>query len=87
MNSVRTKINQKIIAECEQEKATLLERGARAQAEVVSRRGQVDTMSTRLSSLARLHKTLVGNHGHAAASIDTLRAQLAAISKLVGAKT
>ena len=76
-----------IIAECEQEKAALLERGARAQAEVVSRRGQVDTMSTRLSSLARLHKTLVGNHGHAAASLDTLRAQLAAISKLVGAKT
>ena len=87
LNSVRAKINQKIIAECEQEKAALLERGARAQAEVSARRGQVDTMSTRLSSLARLHKTLVGNHGHAAASLDTLRAQLAAISKLVGAKT
>ena len=87
LNSVRSKINQKIIADCEQEKAALLERGARAQAEVSARRGQVDTMSTRLSSLARLHKTLVGNHGHAAASLDTLRAQLAAISKLVGAKT
>jgi len=77
----------KFTSDCEQEKAALLERGARAQAEVSARRGQVDTMSTRLSSLARLHKTLVGNHGHAAASLDTLRAQLAAISKLVGAKT
>ena len=70
-------------SECDQEKCSLLERQTRAQAEVGVRRGQVDNMSTRLSSLARLHKTLVGNHGHSAASLDTLRAQLVAISKFV----
>ena len=43
----------------------------------------MDTISTRLSSLARLHKTLVGNHGHTAASLDSLRTQLVAISKIV----
>ena len=48
-----------MFADCDMEKAALSERGARAQAEVGARRGQVDTISTRLSSLARLHKTLV----------------------------
>ena len=43
---------------------------------MLARRRQVDTLSTRLSSLARLHKTLVGNQQHSLASLDTLRAQL-----------
>ena len=51
----------------------------------MTKRGQVDNLSTRLSSLARLHKTLVGNHSHTASSLDSLRSQLVAISKLVSA--
>ena len=72
-----------LFAECELEKASLSERQARAQSEVTLRRGQVDTISTRLSSLARLHKTLVGNQAHTQASLETLRTQLVAISKFV----
>jgi len=73
----------KFTAECDLEKASLSERQARAQSEVTLRRGQVDTISTRLSSLARLHKTLVGNQAHTQASLETLRTQLVAISKFV----
>ena len=72
-----------LFAECDLEKASLSERQARAQAEVTLRRGQVDTISTRLSSLARLHKTLVGNQAHTQGSLETLRTQLVAISKFV----
>ena len=72
-----------LFSDCEAEKSLLQERQSRAQAEVVARRGQVDNLSTRLSSLARLHKTLVGNHAHTAASLETVRSQLVAISKLV----
>ena len=74
------------VSDCDLERAALCERQARAQAEVGARRGQVDTISTRLSSLARLHKTLVSNHGHTRDSLDTLRQQLLAISKLVNSK-
>ena len=73
------------LSDCEQEKSLLQERQARAQQEVVAKRGQVDNLSTRLSSLARLHKTLVGNHSHTANSLETVRSQLIAISKLVSA--
>ena len=75
-----------LFPDCEAEKSVLQERQSRAQAEVVARRGQVDNLSTRLSSLARLHKTLVGNHSHTAASLETLRSQLVAISKLVSGR-
>ena len=64
------------ISECAAEKAVLAERSARAQGEIAGRRGQVDTLSTRLSSLARLHQTLVSNHQHAATSLASLRATL-----------
>jgi len=70
----------KFRADCETERAALLERSSRAGAEVLARRCQVDNLSTRLSSLARLHKTLVGNQGHTLAILETLRSQLGALS-------
>ena len=69
-----------IVTDCETERAALLERSSRAGAEVLARRCQVDNLSTRLSSLARLHKTLVGNQGHTLAILETLRSQLGALS-------
>ena len=47
---------------------------------MLARRCQVDNLSTRLSSLARLHKTLVGNQGHTLAILETLRSQLGALA-------
>ena len=69
-----------IVTDCETERAALLERSSRAGAEVLARRCQVDNLSTRLSSLARLHKTLVGNQGHTLAILETLRSQLGVLS-------
>ena len=69
-----------IVTDCETERAALLERSSRAGAEVLARRCQVDNLSTRLSSLARLHKTLVGNQGHTLAILETLRSQVGALS-------
>lgn len=57
-----------------------MERSSRAGAEVLARRCQVDNLSTRLSSLARLHKTLVGNQTHTLAVLDTLRTHLAGLN-------
>lgn len=47
---------------------------------MLARRCQVDNLSTRLSSLARLHKTLVGNQTHTLAVLDTLRTHLAGLN-------
>ena len=70
------------LLDCDQEKCSLLERQARAKQDIQARRGQVDNMSTRLSSLARLHKTLVSNHGHTSQALEQLRSQLVSLSKL-----
>lgn len=77
----------KFSSDYEQEKSILIERQSRFQQEIVTRRGQVDNLSTRLSSLARLHKTLVGNHAHTQQTLEGLRSQLVAISKLSSATT
>merc|ERR1711892_156053 len=77
----------KFSADYEQEKSILIERQSRFQQEIVTRRGQVDNLSTRLSSLARLHKALVGNHAHTQQTLEGLRSQLVAISKLSSATT
>jgi len=77
----------KFSSDYEQEKSILIERQSRFQQEIVTRRGQVDNLSTRLSSLARLHKTLVGNHAHTQQTLEGLRNQLVAISKLASATT
>ena len=76
----KAEIKTLIVTDCETERAALLERSSRAGAEVLARRCQVDNLSTRLSSLARLHKTLVGNQGHTLAILETLRSQLGALS-------
>lgn len=77
----------KFSSDYEQEKSILIERQSRFQQEIVTRRGQVDNLSTRLSSLARLHKTLVGNHAHTQQTLEGLRSQLVAISKFSSATT
>lgn len=64
----------------ETEKTSLLERSSRAGAEVLARRCSVDNLSTRLSSLARLHKTLVGNQTHTLTILETLRGQLSSLA-------
>merc|ERR1711971_545672 len=75
-----TEAYRKFRADCESERAALLERSSRAGAEVLARRCQVDNLSTRLSSLARLHKTLVSNQGHTLAILETLRSQLGTLA-------
>ena len=47
----------------------------------------MDTLSTRLASLARLQSTLASNHMHAQQSLDNIRTTLLAIARLpVGAE-
>ena len=74
------------ISDTEEEKASLKERSSRADAEVLAKRCQVNNLSTRLSSLARLHKTLVGNHSHTLATLETLRVQLKELGSYRGVK-
>jgi len=69
-------------ADCEVEKEELTGKMNRLQAEISSKRTQLDNLATRLASLARLQQTLVSNHGHETEQAGALIANLRAIAAL-----
>lgn len=74
--------------ERDQERIMSGDRLSRLQGELISRRGQMDNLSTRLASLARLQSTLASNHMQAQRGLDSLRSTLLAIAStpMSGAK-
>ena len=69
------------VSDCQREVSELQLQHKRLEQENITKRSQVDNLSTRLSSLARLHKTLVGNHSHSLTVLSSLKTSLVGLQQ------
>jgi hypothetical protein len=71
-----------LISDCDREAAWLEQQRPGLEAALQQKRSQIDSLSTRLAGLARLHQTLASNHQFDQAALDALLNNLVALASL-----